>query len=108
MTYYAWLKTQKDSDHLIGIDALAMDAIADRSFPRKVATLSALIRYLKNCNACHEALEAALRSWKEWRMVRTKLNTPIPAHQVGLEMGVGAPSTTADRRSSNPGPPRSP
>jgi uncharacterized protein YozE (UPF0346 family) len=66
MTYYAWLKTKKNATRPVGIGALAAEAVADRSFPRKVDTLGKLLRYLRSWKS-DNALDAARRSWSAWR-----------------------------------------
>ena len=64
-TFWRWLTQQKDRDDPVG--DFARDAIADRTFPRRVDTRHALECYLLAEHACDDAMRAFRRAHAAWK-----------------------------------------
>jgi hypothetical protein len=61
--FRAWIRSQHVTDSALG-DFIA-DAKTDREMPA-VRTWLGLRRYLENCGACEEAIEAGREAWDAW------------------------------------------
>jgi uncharacterized protein YozE (UPF0346 family) len=63
-TFYEWLETQKGKKSPVG--NLANDAVRDEGFPRDVASLDALLAYLKKKKSSGVAIATARIAWQTY------------------------------------------
>ncbi len=63
-TFYEWLEKQKAKKSPLG--DLAADAVRDGAFPKDIASLDALLAYLKTKNASGLKLATAKLAWQSY------------------------------------------
>jgi uncharacterized protein YozE (UPF0346 family) len=63
-TFYEWLEKQKGKKSPIG--NLASDAVRDESFPKDVASLDALLAYIKTKKSSGIAIATARIAWQTY------------------------------------------
>ena len=64
MTFYEWLEKQKGQKSPLG--DLASGALRDASFPKDVASLDALLTYMKTKKAAGMAIATARIAWQTY------------------------------------------
>jgi uncharacterized protein YozE (UPF0346 family) len=63
-TFYEWLDKQKSRKSPLG--GFARDALRDESFPKDVASLAALLTYMKSKNAPGVTIATARIAWQTY------------------------------------------
>lgn len=63
-TFYEWLDKQKSQKSTLG--SLASDVVRDASFPKDVASLDALLAYLKSKKTSGLQLATAKLAWQTY------------------------------------------
>ncbi|HVJ14168.1 MAG TPA: YozE family protein [Polyangiaceae bacterium] len=63
-TFYEWLEKQKGQKSPLG--SLASDATRDEAFPKDVASLDALLAYMKTKNFSGLKIATARIAWKSY------------------------------------------
>jgi uncharacterized protein YozE (UPF0346 family) len=69
-TFYEWLLKQKNQSSPIG--TLAVDAARDAAFPKDVASLEALLTYLKGKQAPGVKIATARVAWQTYARTQQK------------------------------------
>ncbi len=63
-TFYEWLEKQKGQKSPLG--TLANDAVRDEAFPKDVASLDALLAYMKSKKLSGIKIAAAKNAWQAY------------------------------------------